>query len=167
MGDYHYVGALLSVFGGLKKLQRQISDDLLYIEEPGYGRENIPHITIIYGLHNEADYFTIRRMLGNYKNIPVKLTNISKFSEEKYDVIKIDVVSEVCYQIHNQIKDSCDNTQTYPLYNPHVTLAYVLPGSCDFLLGTEVNEEFKIKECEFWHKEGYAIPLQVGKYGKI
>ena len=166
MNEYHYIMAVIPNFGGLKKLQRQISEEVLYTAEPGYGRELNSHITIIYGLHNEADFFDIRRMLYNYKNIPVTLTTISKFSEEHYDVIKIDVISDVCHQLHNQVKNECNSTQTYDSYNPHVTLAYVLPGSCDELLGVEVNEEFKLKECEFWHKEGYMIPLQVGRYGK-
>ena len=127
MGQYHYVAAEVPFFGGLKKLQHQIPDESLYVAEPGFGRENSPHITLLYGLHDENDFFTIRRILQQFKNIPVKLMKISKFTADNYDVIKIDVESDVCHEIYSKIKEECENTQTYDSYHPHVTLAYVLP----------------------------------------
>jgi hypothetical protein len=40
-----------------KELQDMIDDDDLYNEEAGdsYGRENEPHVTILYGLHDDKD----------------------------------------------------------------------------------------------------------------
>ncbi len=169
MEKFHYIAIPIPEFKGLKKIQRQVPEEILYVEEPGFGREIEPHVTILYGLHNENDYFTVRRILQSYKNIPIELGKISKFESDKYDVIKIEVESDACHKLHNQIKEECINTQTYDTYHPHVTIAYVKPGSYDSVINEAPNlsESFKIKECYFGHKDGYKIPLQVGKYGKI
>ena len=159
--------AVIPPFGGLKKLQRQIPDDVIY-DEPGFGRVLDPHVTVFYGLHNENDYFAVRRMLQGVKNIPVELGKVSKFKSEKYDVIKIDILSEECNRLHEKIKDQCENTLTHSEYHPHLTLAYVLPDSCDNLMGDSSveGEVFNLKDCIFsLADDSMDIPIPVGKNG--
>ena len=167
MEKFHCVMATIPPFGGLKKLQRQIPDEAIY-DNPGFGRVLDPHVTILYGLHNENDYFAVRRMLQEVRSIPVELGEISKFTSEKYDVIKVDILSDVCERLHNKIKETCENTQTHDGYKPHLTLAYVTPGSCDHLLGNKSleGEVFNVKECIFsLADDSMEIPIPVGKHG--
>ncbi len=167
MEKYHCVMAVIPPFGGLKKLQRQVPDEVVY-NEPGFGRVLDPYVTILYGLHNENDYFAVRRLLQEVRSIPVELGEISKFSAEKYDVIKVDILSDICNRLHEKIKENCENTQTHEGYKPHLTIAYVTPGSCDHLIGNKSieGEVFNIKECIFsLADDSMEIPIPVGKQG--
>lgn len=168
MEKYHCVMAKVPMFAGLKKIHRQILDEDLY-DLPGFGRTLDPHVTLLYGLHNEDDYFAVRRLLQNVKKIPIELGKISKFTADDYDVIKIDVISDMCKQLHEKIKEECVNTQTHADYKPHITIAYVKPGSADQLLEdvSVLGETFDLRECVFNHKDDYNLVLPVGKHGKI
>jgi len=167
MEKYHCVMAVIPSFGRLKKLHRLIPEEHIY-NEPGFGRVLDPHVTILYGLHEENDYFTVRRLLQEVRSIPVELGEVSKFTTEKYDVIKIDIISDICSKLHEKIKESCLNTQTHEDYPPHLTLAYVTPGSCDDILGNKSleGEGFNIKDCIFsLADDSMDIPIPVGKHG--
>ena len=168
MEKFHCVMGVLPQFGGLKKLQRQIPDEVVYTG-PGFGRVLDPHVTLLYGLHNENDYFAVRRILQEIKSIPITLGELKKFTSPEYDVIVIDILSEACTMVHNKIKEQCENTQTYDSYSPHLTIAYVLPGSCEYLINNKSfeGEEFNIKDCVFnLADDSMDIPIPVGKYGK-
>jgi N12 class adenine-specific DNA methylase/2'-5' RNA ligase len=108
----------------------RIRDADLYTEEPGYGREEHPHITVKYGLHgNSAD--AVREALANMKPFDVALGKTSLFEGTEgtpYDVVKVDVKSPALHKLNKLIADALPHTDTHPKYVPHVTLAYVKSG---------------------------------------
>ena len=48
MEKFHYIAIPIPEFKGLKKIQRQVPEEILYVEESGFGREIEPHVTILY-----------------------------------------------------------------------------------------------------------------------
>ena len=133
-----------------------ISDDVVFTdpEDPSLGREDHVHTTVNYGLEPDLTLDDIKEEveLGDLK---VSLGKIGKFpSDDKkhYDVIKIDVESEDLQRLHKQIEDKIGAPgNTYPEYKPHVTIAYVEPGSCDDLIGESPFEgqEFIINDYDY------------------
>jgi len=105
-----------------------IKDEDLYNEE-GYGRDLVPHITVKYGIHT-SDIKEIKNVMKSFnkKEIKFSLKEISKFENELYDVVIIKVDSEDLTELNKLINDNIENTTTYPVYTPHITLAYVRKG---------------------------------------
>lgn len=141
----------------------RVSDDILYIEknDSSYGKENEPHITVLYGIKNNSDYFKIQQMLKSFGPIKIKIGEISKFEADDYDVIKMSIESKKLHILHNLLKNKIDNDFSYPDYNPHMTLAYVRKGSCDGLLGPceWTGYEYEFNNMQFSHKDGYKLHI--------
>lgn len=104
-------------------------DDIYNNEENEYGLEIEPHVTLLYGLHEDVNEDLVIDILKLFKTIDVTFENISLFENEKYDVLKFDVDTETLATINTLLKDTFDHTETFPDYHPHVTLAYLKPGT--------------------------------------
>lgn len=111
--------------------------------EESLGRENLPHVTVLYGLHTK-NHETVRKIIEKFPIFPLYFGKITKFSansEKPYDVLKIEVHSNKLHELHDLVKNSMENSETWPTYNPHTTLAYCKPGTCDNLLGKAVFKD--------------------------
>lgn len=110
----------------LKVIQDGIQKEDLYDEE-GYGLEKEPHITVLYGIH-EQDPTTVKQSLHL---IPVEyeLTGLSLFENDKYDVLKCSVKSKDLKALNKQCCENLEFTNDYPDYIPHLTVAYLNPGA--------------------------------------
>ena len=64
------------------------------------------------------------------------------FETDKYDVIKIDVKpNKELLEYRKDLIENTKNTQTYPEYTPHMTVAYVNKGK-----GSKYIKKIKIDE---------------------
>jgi hypothetical protein len=129
-----------------KKYTSIVNKEDIYIKDNDYGYEKEPHITIIYGLHDDEIerkdlYEKIEKIINP---IQVKINNISIFETDDYDVIKFDV--PINDQLKNYRKEFMrfPNTQTYDSYHPHMTIAYVKKGE-----GKKYIQKVKSFEVEF------------------
>lgn len=113
-----------------EKIQEKICPCEVYDLELGHGIENEPHITIKYGLHDQKFAPILSKV--KFKPIEFKLTQISLFENEKFDVLKFDVQSKQLHELNRIISDNFECTDTYPNYHPHSTIAYILPGKGNF-----------------------------------
>ena len=109
-----------------------IDPEDLYTEEEGYGMETDPHTTILFGLHNnEVETEKLKQELLNINEIPGNITGMSSFNGEEtnrpYDVVKLDVESELLHGLNQKIKQY-PHTNEFPEYHPHITIAYVKKG---------------------------------------
>lgn len=155
LAAYDYSCLMCSLPGGLKEALKKFSygkikDDILYLpdkEQDKYGREDEFHITVKYGL-KETNPELIRPYL---KPVKIKLGPIGKFEQEDYDVLKVDVISKDLETINKTISENFENADEHPIYEPHITLAYVQKGKGDELVGEETfkDEEFEIKDFYF------------------
>lgn len=91
------------------------------------GRDEHPHITIKYGLHTN-DPKEVARALRGVGPIKYKLGAVSKFEAAEYDVLKIAVISDDLRRVNMRLRKLLKCTDTHPIYNPHVTIAYVRKG---------------------------------------
>jgi len=102
----------------------------LYVEGDDYGYEKEPHVTVIYGLHDEdIDRGELYDHLKNIWSIRVTINQISIFETDEYDVVKFDVPLVKDLKAYRQFFEKFyPNTQTYDEYHPHMTIAYVKKG---------------------------------------
>jgi hypothetical protein len=141
-------------------------------EDPSFGREDKPHVTVKYGLHTN-DGKEVSKILAGEKPFEAKLGKITIFpggEDTPYDVVKADVESPELHKLNKLIADSTEVTDTHPEYKPHVTLAYVKKGEGEKYVGRTDLEgtPFPVNSIMFSAKDGNTldIPLGVGKADK-
>lgn len=111
-----------------------IEEDDVFIKpsDDSYGLEENPHITILYGIHeDEIDPSVIVDMMEQkLKPVKVQIKEIDIFENPEYDVVKYNVpVTAQLQTYRDMFMKSFPNTQTFPKYEPHMTIAYVKKGT--------------------------------------
>ncbi len=91
------------------------------------------HVTVLWGLSDD-DPTPIKKLFGTQEPISATLGEIEKFANDGEDVIHISVKSPILYELNKKAKTLPHKESEFD-YHPHLTLAYVEPGSCDGLLG--------------------------------
>ena len=104
----------------------------LYID-PGdddYGYNEEPHVTLLYGIHeDEIDPEVIMEVIKkNMKPVTVTINEIGVFENDKYDVVKYNVPATKQLRKYREMIENFPYTDDYPEYNPHLTIAYVKSG---------------------------------------
>lgn len=115
-----------------KELQDMISEDDLYTEDgdDGYGRENEPHVTILYGLHGDIEDKDLEVEIDKISEPKIKFEKISTFDNEKFDVLKFDVKSPDLIKLNKKFSEF-PHTNTFPDYHAHATIAYLKKGTAE------------------------------------
>lgn len=131
-----------------KELQDMIDEDDLYTEEGdrSYGREDEPHVTILYGLHDDIEDEDIEEDINDIKEPKIAFKSISSFDNPKYDVLKFDVESKDLTKLNKVFKEY-PFTSNFPDYHPHATLCYVKAGKAEKYI-KKLNEFLKDNELE-------------------
>lgn len=111
----------------LKKIQDQIDKEDIYTEKEGHGLENDPHITALYGIH-EQDPKVVKEAL-DLSAITYKLTGLSLFENDEFDVLKCSVVSPDLKKLNKQCRKELEYTNSYDDFVPHLTVGYLKPGT--------------------------------------
>ena len=110
-----------------------IDENDLY-EKPNddsYGLEEEPHITLLYGIHEDKidPSVIVDMMEQKMEPITVEISEIDVFENEEYDVVKYKVpITKELKKYRDMFMSSFENTQKFDGYNPHITIAYVKPG---------------------------------------
>jgi len=105
------------------------SKDIFLTEEEGYGIESKPHVTVLFGIHDYVPLEEIKKCLVPIKFIKCKTQTIDIFSNPKFDVVKFNVEGNYLKQMNATLRDKVDYTLSHPEYKPHMTIAYVKPGT--------------------------------------
>lgn len=109
----------------------KIPDDVLAED----GRENEPHVTVLYGTHTTTPE-PVQELLKGIGPVTGRVKTVSVFPANKgqesrggaqYDVVKLDVDSPQLTELNKKL-GALPNSNTFPTYKPHITLAYVKPG---------------------------------------
>lgn len=122
-------------FPELSKIHDIISPDDIY-EDPSdssFGLEKNPHVTILYGLHNNISDNDIKFTLKKIQFGTCNITNPSIFKNPDYDVLKFDVNyatrgGAFLHKANTALKQF-PHTEEFPNYQPHMTIAYLKKGT--------------------------------------
>jgi len=100
-------------------------------DEPGYGVETKPHVTILYGFDlskvNSDDVFKLFKDNFSLDKIKLSTKKISLFENKEFDVVKFDIDSDDLAKM-NKVVSKLPNENDFPIYHPHMTIAYVKSG---------------------------------------
>lgn len=116
-----------------EEITKSIDPEDIYKEsesDDSHGIQDFPHLTILYGLHKEVTPEMVKSVFENYKGeIHVEIDGIGIFENEKFDVVKFNVKPDGALQeLHDQLS-KFPNSDQFPIYKPHITIAYVKKGT--------------------------------------
>lgn len=136
-----------------------IAEKDIYIKpyDDSYGLEENPHITIIYGIHeDEIDPQVVYDVMEqNLHPITVKIEKIGMFETPDCDIVKYDVPVTPEITAFRKIFMKFPNTQDFPEYHPHMTIAYVRKGTGKNYV-KKLEEPFEVtfnKGVYSWHEK--------------
>lgn len=156
----------------LAKIRDRIPDEDLAED----GREEAPHVTVLFGLHtnNPED---VQQVVQNWLQMrgtdPVKarLGAVSLFPANNetaqrggdyQDVLKVDVESDELHDLNRVLKENLDRTDTYPEYHPHLTLAYLNPGAgWLYVSDDELGDELEFSKLVFSDKNRNEVEIDL------
>ena len=113
-------------------LTQIIDIDDIY-EEKGdstYGIQKNPHLTLLYGLHENVTNEQVKKVFDDFdENINIEIEGVDIFENPKFDVVKFNIKKTNTLQnLFNKLSE-LPNSNEYPDYKPHITIAYVKSGT--------------------------------------
>ena len=129
----HDYGCIMMMFDipNWDEYLNKIDKDDIFTENGGYGLEKDPHVTILYGIYDSVDVNDIKPIVSGVDlSKYVTFNNISIFSNPlaKCDVVKFETDSELLHNLNADCRYHLPYMETHPVYNPHMTIAYVKYG---------------------------------------
>lgn len=112
-----------------KELLSSVSVEDLYTEG-GYGLETEPHVTLLFGIYDSVSTEDVRKALEYSYQPYVTFKQLSVFNTpmSNFDVLKLEADSEYLHNINNRLQELLPHMSTHPVYNPHMTVAYLKSG---------------------------------------
>lgn len=153
--DYSCTMALVNNGMFLKFAKRIAKEDL---EENGIQEDS--HATILYGTHTD-DANEIKTILedSGIKKIHIKLKHLSTFPAGDDGVpLKVDVESEELRKL-NKLLNKLPNSNEFPTYKPHITIAYLKEGTEKKYLDEDPfkGKELNTSEIMFSKQDGIKV----------
>lgn len=123
-------------------LAENIPTSLLNVDEAMHGIEPDTHITLLYGL-NEPICDEALHVLKEIPAITIRTgSKVEYFDNEDATVVYVPIDSVELEELHYRLATELPNADSHPVYIPHITLAYLKPGS---RLDNESLQEFTFK----------------------
>jgi len=150
-------------FPEMESMHDKINKDDIYTSEGGFGLEDEPHTTLLFGLHKEVTDEQIKDVLGRHKFGECQLHNASLFENSQYDVLKFDVKGKGLHECNSDLTKH-PHTTNFPDYHPHLTIGYLKPGTgkkhTDLFNGLEYT--LKPRYAMYSKPDGTKSKLEIG-----
>lgn len=131
------------------------------------GLEQHPHVTVLFGIENEADYFPIRKYFSEQEPFKFRMGPIKAFRNEDkpYDVLVCAIESPDLERHHWHIRDNHPTNCSFPDYKPHLTLGYINKNTCRDLEGPHdwQGTEYVCPTVKFSHIDDFKIDMPLKK----
>lgn len=133
------VMAELKIGGGdWKEIQSHIEDDEIYNKDDKFGREDAPHVTVLYGILPDVSDEDVEAVIDTFESFEVELNEVGMFENDgEFDVVKFNVSNKTLTK-YNKLLKELPYENDYPTYEAHATIAYVDKGK-----GKDIIERFK------------------------
>ena len=137
--------------------KENVDVDDIYVSEETPGLEDEIHVTVKFGLHTE-DPEVVRKVVEGFGSFDITLGKVSRFAnpDKPFDVVKVEVQGDDLHELNSLISDKLENTDSFPEYKPHITLAYVKKGTNRELSGGDIlsDKKIRVNEITFSAKNG-------------
>lgn len=138
-GPFEFSSTQFNIEGDLKDkildLAGKIDDDDLAKD----GREDEPHVTVLYGLHTERAS-DVEKVVEDFGSVDIELGEVRAFKKEDQEVLFVSVRSPRLRKLNSTLKKNLEFTSTHKGYTPHITLGYVKKGTADKYIGDKTLE---------------------------
>lgn len=116
------------------------------------GLETEPHITLLYGISLSENPEKMKQWIDKILSggVSVKVGDLSLFENNEYDVLKLDVDKENLIAFRDSCMKEFSNTQTFPDYKPHITIAYLKKGKGKKYTSLEGFEKEIMLDCAIY-----------------
>lgn len=130
---YEPLDEIIEIQKGIKK------EDLSNDEYKSLETEQ--HTTILYGLRDDVSVDDLKGLVLPINEYETICYGSSLFENEKFDVLKMTAHNDNLFKTNKKIRENCEYKNDYPVYKPHITIAYLKSGR-----GKKyVEEKFKKK----------------------
>ena len=112
--------------------------------DDSHGIQENPHVTILYGLHEGVTEEDVKSVFEGFTgSINIEVDGIGVFENKDYDVVKFNVNPDGALQeLHDKLSEF-PNSNSFPDYKPHITIAYVNKGTGKKYVKPEYKYEVK------------------------
>jgi len=109
----------------------QITPFHIYINESEdiKGYEYDPHLTLLYGLHENVKERDVDHIIENIEPFTIKITSISYFEQDTHDVLYLKVDLNNTLKKYRELAETLPFTSNHSNYNPHITICYMKKGT--------------------------------------
>ena len=152
-----------TVINAIKDIQKNIDKDKLYDgeDEPGWtenGLQKLFHTTILFGVKDNVKD-EVKKVFDTHKPVHIETMGVEYFdTNPDFDVVIVRCKSEELTKIHNELKDTLENKDSYPNYKPHITIAYLKKG--------EKLDDTQISDIS-WEMDSLEISTSDGQLEKV
>ena len=163
--DYKFGCVLLQLeIPNWEKILSSINkEDVYKIHDESYSLQKFPHITSLYGIHSDVKDSDVIEIINKYKykDFDIEATGISSFSNKDFDVIKFGVkLNETLQGFHDELS-KLPNSDEFPTYIPHITIAYLQPGTAQKYIDPNYPLNLSIKAIRYSKTNGQKLFFSV------
>ena len=129
------------------------------------GVEDNPHITVKYGIKDQAEdaLEILQDLLIDQPPVKASFGPASLFENDDFDVLKYDVKSPALHNLNAKIAGVLDTVNTQDEYVPHVTVAYLKPGRGRDYVGNDdlIGKSVTLDKLMFSGKDGETEAIKL------
>jgi len=148
--------------------KRAIPDREIFkdVKNPSFGRENEIHVTVLYGIHGDNSSGS-RKIVKDFAPFKATLGAIDVFdTNPQFDVVMVKVNCPKLHELNKKFTANLSYTNKYPIYKPHVTIAYVKKGEGKKYKNKKEfeGETFDVNSIKFSSRKGYKETIRFNEH---